>query len=509
MFKSLTWKLAAMMLPAALSAVLLMVMALHNLSRQADAANATFVAKDVVADILPPPLYLIEMRLILSQALEQTISPVEADKAYQRLKGEYDARVSYWQANPPHGLERDLLGSQHTAALTFMTEARRQIIQPLLAGQLDVARAALPQVHALYLSHRQGVDVSVVSGTNMANDAIATMADISKQSPFVMLSLTAVLLTMAGGLFWTVSRKVISQVKQAADLADQVADGNLMVSVQAETRDEVGQLLEALNRMAIGLSTMVNEVRSSAHAIDDAANGIAQDSRTLSSRSEGQGHELSRAVESMTQMSSMVKHSTNTADQAKETASRASTVASQGGEAVHNMVKTMNEIQGSSQRISEIIGVIDGIAFQTNILALNAAVEAARAGEQGRGFAVVASEVRSLAQRSATAAREIKGLITSSVDKVQEGHNVVSQAGSTMASVVDHVQQVHNLIAQISDASQDQLNHIGQVHQAIHTLNASNHDNESLVACLSASADALGAQGTQMMAAVGSFQTKS
>ncbi|NML48581.1 hypothetical protein HHL11_32855 [Ramlibacter sp. G-1-2-2] len=267
-------------------------------------------------------------------------------------------------------------------------------------------------------------------------------------------------------------------------------------------------MLDGLERMTRDLGTLVSGVARSAHTVADASAQIAQGNRDLSQRTEAQATTLEETASSMEELTATVQHNAETAHEANALARGASTVAGRGGEVVGQVVATMDAITASSRRISEIIGVIDGIAFQTNILALNAAVEAARAGEQGRGFAVVASEVRNLAQRSAEAAREIKALIHDSVEKVDAGSRLVGEAGATMTEIVGSVHKVGELIAEIAAASAEQSTGIGQVNSAVSEMEQVVQQNAAAVEQAAAATDALAEEARQMREMIKRFQVE-
>ena len=265
----------------------------------------------------------------------------------------------------------------------------------------------------------------------------------------------ALAVAVAVALGWWITRLITVPVDEAVRATREIANGNLAVSLSVRSRDEIGQLLQGLIEMRDKLAAVVSEVRSNAEGVATASAEIAQGNSDLSGRTESQASALEETAASMEQLGSTVRQNADNARQANQLALNASTVATHGGEVVAQVVDTMRGINDSSRRIADIIGVIDGIAFQTNILALNAAVEAARAGEQGRGFAVVAGEVRSLAQRSADAAKEIKSLITASVERVEQGSQLVDQAGTTMEEVVTAIRRVTDIMGEISAASPD------------------------------------------------------
>ncbi|MDZ7813830.1 MAG: methyl-accepting chemotaxis protein [Ideonella sp.] len=319
-------------------------------------------------------------------------------------------------------------------------------------------------------------------------------------------AMLAVALLFGAGAAVVVTRSITGPMAQAVHVARAVAAGDLQVRVEAQGRDESAQMLQALSDMTHGLATVVGDVRHGADSIATGAAQIAAGNADLSQRTEEQAANLEQTAAAMEQLSATVKHNADTAQQANQLAVSASEVAMRGGVVVDKVVSTMGEISASSKKIGEIIATIDGIAFQTNILALNAAVEAARAGEQGRGFAVVASEVRSLAQRSAEASKEIRSLITGSVEKVQAGSRLVGDAGSTMTEIVAHVRRVADLIGEISHASTEQTTGIGQVSDAVGQLDHVTQQNAALVEQSAAAAESLSHQASKLQVAVQRFQ---
>ena len=317
-------------------------------------------------------------------------------------------------------------------------------------------------------------------------------------------SVAAVLAAIIMG--YLMARSIVNPLNEAVRVAENVAAGDLSTRIQAHSRDETGQLMLALRKMNDNLLDIVGGVRRGTEAITTASGEIASGNLDLSSRTEQQAGSLEETASAMEEMTSTVRQNADNARQANQMAASASQIALQGGEIVGRVVDTMEEINQSSRKIVDIIGVIDGIAFQTNILALNAAVEAARAGEQGRGFAVVATEVRSLAQRSAAAAKEIKSLIDDSVGKVDGGSKLVAEAGATMEQVVSSVRSVTDIVAEISAASAEQSSGIEEINRAITQMDESTQQNAALVEQAAAAANAMQEQAMRLSQTISIFK---
>jgi len=322
----------------------------------------------------------------------------------------------------------------------------------------------------------------------------------------LMWALGAAALGLAAVTAWWITRSITRPVQRALEVANTVAAGDLTSRIEVTTRDEAGQLLQALKTMNESLARTVGTVRLGTDTITVAASEVAAGSQDLSSRTEQQASSLEETASSMEELTSTVKQNADNARQANVLAEAASQVAQRGGAVIGQVVGTMSEIDASAGKINDIIGVIDGIAFQTNILALNAAVEAARAGEQGRGFAVVATEVRNLAQRSAAAAKEIKGLINDSADKVASGSRLVAEAGATMQEIVDSVRRVTDIMGEITSASQEQTAGIEQINGAVVEMDHVTQQNAALVEEAAAAAEAMKEQAANLSAAMAVFR---
>ena len=384
--------------------------------------------------------------------------------------------------------------------------AQGKFIDLVNAGKVDEAKTLLlGDMYAGQKSYFAAVDDMIkFQGTQMdasANDAHAAVASMKLMMTIAMaFALVAAVLM---GL-WII-RAITGPINQAVGIARAVADGDLSQQFEVSGNSETGLLLMALKDMQASLSSVVSNVRQGSEGVSTASAEIASGNHDLSARTESQASALEQTAASMEQLSATVKQNADSARQANQLAASASTVAVKGGEVVAQVVDTMKGINDASRKIADIISVIDGIAFQTNILALNAAVEAARAGEQGRGFAVVASEVRSLAGRSAEAAKEIKTLINASVERVEQGTALVDQAGSTMTEVVSSIKRVTDLMGEISAASNEQSLGVSQVGEAVTQMDQVTQQNAALVEEMAAAASGLQSQAQDLVKVVAVF----
>ena len=384
---------------------------------------------------------------------------------------------------------------------------REQIVKLKKDGQADEANKLLEERFMpsakLYIEKIQ----ALLNTQRGEIDALSKEIEASTASSrTLMVALGAVSALVSMLCAWLLVKSITEPLKLANGLARQVASGDLSVAIDTQRTDELGQLLSNLRDMQTSLVAVVTNVRSGSESVASASSEIAQGNHDLSARTEQQASALEQTAASMEELSSTVKQNADSAREANQLAMQASTVAVHGGEVVGQVVETMKGINESSRKISDIISVIDGIAFQTNILALNAAVEAARAGEQGRGFAVVASEVRSLAGRSAEAAKEIKQLINASVERVEQGTALVDRAGVTMAEVVSAIQRVTSIMGEISVASSEQASGVSQVGAAVNQMDQATQQNAALVEEMAAAASGLKGQAHDLVQVVAVFK---
>ena len=385
--------------------------------------------------------------------------------------------------------------------------SRAELVKTLRSGKVDDATDyLLNQFQKPQLDYFHAAEALIKYQEDlMRTDSAQMEADISNA-----VALTAGLTLVALGIALLISvfitRSITAPVSQAVEIATSVSQGNLSTSIEVHGTDETGQLLTALKNMQTELVRLVRHVRQSSNTVANASAEIAQGNQDLSARTSSQASTLEETAATMEELSSQVKNNADNARQANQMAASASSVAARGGEVVGRVVDTMKEINESSRKIADIIGVIDSIAFQTNILALNAAVEAARAGEQGRGFAVVASEVRSLAGRSAAAAKEIKTLINTSVERVEHGAALVDDAGTTMTEVVSSIRRVSDLVGEISSASDEQAAGAAQIGEAVTEMDQVTQQNAALVEEMAAAASSLKGQAHDLVEVVSVFE---
>jgi len=419
--------------------------------------------------------------------------------ALQKKRAEYEALISEPEEREVYPVFAKLL-SQYELE-------HKKIIAVSHTQDTDQASNMI-RGKSLQLSREMNAALDRLTQVNLAGAVRAgqTADAVHAQARLWVIGLLVGAVALGLGLALWIARIVARPLEDAVKVAQSVAAGDLTSRIEARTTDETGQLLDALKGMNDSLVKIVSEVRTGTDTIATASAQIASGNQDLSSRTEEQASSLEQTAASMEELTSTVKQNADNARQANQLAVSASEVAVKGGSVVSQVVDTMGSINASSKKIVDIIGVIDGIAFQTNILALNAAVEAARAGEQGRGFAVVASEVRSLAQRSAAAAKEIKTLIGDSVEKVEEGSKQVEEAGRTMEEIVGSVKRVTDIMGEITAASQEQTSGIEQINQAITQMDQVTQQNAALVEEASAAAQSLQEQSGSLVQSVSIFK---
>ncbi|MFG6414018.1 methyl-accepting chemotaxis protein [Roseateles sp. DC23W] len=392
------------------------------------------------------------------------------------------------------------LRQRYIAARDALTAAKK-------AGEAEQAKQIFDQqfmpASAAYLD---GIKAVAQQQRDQLDAAMQRLQAANRNARIGLLVFALFTLAAGGALAWWLTRSITRPLHEAAQVADAIANFDLTQQIHPVGQDETGRLLRSLQRMQAALLKLIGEVRGSTDSISTASSEIATGNLDLSQRTEQTASNLQNAASSLSELTGTVKQTADAAMTANQLASSAAAVAQQGGEAVSQVVATMDQISHSSRKINEIIGTIDGIAFQTNILALNAAVEAARAGEQGRGFAVVAGEVRLLAQRSAEAAKEIKSLISASVERVDSGMQQVQAAGATMTEIVASVQRVTDIIGEISAAAREQSEGIAAVNGSVVQLDQMTQQNAALVEQAAAAADSLREQSSRLADAIGVFK---
>ena len=491
---------------------LMVALALLGLSRMAQIQQSL---NGIVDDNNLQIKSIIEMRqsvmnvALTSRNMVLTSDADEIESEFDRIADDRDEYGAHAE-----NMERMVTSAAGKALLAKIAGARA-VTDPLtdkaasLAREQKQAEAVAVLINEVRPNQRKWInalDQMVRSQEKLADYASIAANASYKNARLLTLLLAGAALVMGIASAWFVTRSITGPLKEAVTVARRVSDGDLTARIRVNSRDEVGQLMQALKDMNDSLVKIVGQVRTGTDTIAAASDEIATGNMDLSSRTEQQASSLEETASAMEELTSTVKQNGDNALQANQLAQAASQVAVKGGAVVSQVVQTMGSINHSSKKIVDIIGVIDGIAFQTNILALNAAVEAARAGEQGRGFAVVATEVRSLAQRSSAAAKEIKVLIDASVEKVDAGAKLVDQAGATMAEIVGSVKLVTDIMGEIAAASQEQTLGIDQVNQAIGLMDQATQQNAALVEQAVGAANSLQTQALHLAQVVSVFK---
>jgi len=479
---------------------------LSQLNRQMDDVIHDKYPKTVIAGDITDQINLVarSVRNILllkdpAQIKSENDRIVGAEKAIQQQLAELDKRLTDDQSR---ALLANLLVTQKNY-LEKRDQVLKLVAQGTKEGAIDMLIGDVRPVQSAYMG---AVDNLIKKQHEMMQAAGEEVDRNYQHASNMLIALAAAGLALSAFIAFTITRSITRPLNRAVAVAVAVAAGDLTSHIDSSGKDETAQLLGALKTMNDNLQTIVRQVRQGTDTIATASSEIATGNMDLSSRTEQQAGSLEETASAMEQLTATVRQNADNARQANQLAVSASEVAIQGGSVVGQVVDTMESINASSRKIVDIISVIDGIAFQTNILALNAAVEAARAGEQGRGFAVVASEVRSLAQRSASAAKEIKALINDSVEKVGNGSKLVAQAGTTMDEVVSSVRRVTDIVGEITSAGQEQSDGIEQINLAITQMDETTQQNAALVEQAAAAAQSLQDQAGHLAQVVSVFK---
>ena len=473
--------------------------------------NASFSAVNVVPsyddlDSVIQTLYGMRLRSwkLFAENNKDNIPAFQQDMVARREEIE-KTLIGYEKSNVFNDTDKSMLLEDRRVIAEYFTlvekisttfkESNAEEATKLLIANQPTINAAVDKI----IKHREYNRMLGVNGNEIA---LKTLKNANWMS--IALGLFALVITSAIAL--SLTRKIKTSLDQAIGVAEKIADGDLTTQILVSGNDEIAQLMTSLSVMSKNLENICTELRHSTDAISTASTEIASGNLDLSSRTEQQAGALEETASSMEEMTSTVKQNSDNANHASKLAHTASTVATEGGKIVYEVVDTMGEINDSAKKIVDIISVIDGIAFQTNILALNAAVEAARAGEQGRGFAVVATEVRNLAHRSASAAKEIKTLIDTSVEKVDAGSKLVHQAGVAMSNIVSSIKKVNDVVNEISSANHEQSEGIEQINQAVIQMDETTQQNAALVEQTAAAASSLQDQAHKLKEVVSVFK---
>ncbi|MBS0536306.1 MAG: methyl-accepting chemotaxis protein [Proteobacteria bacterium] len=455
--------------------------------------------KDLVADILPPPLYVIEAYLEAMRAAHFETPLADVKKRMAELRKDYDTRRAYWQAsNLDADIRNKLTEASHAHVEKFWTAFDSKLVPAIKDNDAAAAKAALAELTAIYNEHRAVIDQTVTAANALTEKVEAESSGLSRMAIWSVAGVDAALFLLLIIGIASIIRRLVNPLAVLGEGLAHLSSGNLTARITQKMPPEYKQLQDNLNSAIDKLNAVIGSVKRSARDVTSASAEISTSTTDLSQRTEEQAATLEQTSASMEEISSIVKSNADSAKRAADSAKLTQEVANRGGDVVAKAVTAMARIEDSSRKIADIIGVIDEIARQTNLLALNAAVEAARAGEAGRGFAVVASEVRSLAQRSSQAAKDIKDLITNSSGEVKDGVDLVNRAGASLTEIVTSIKQVATIVAEIANASAEQASGIEQINKALTQMDEVTQQNSALVEENAATAKTLEEQARSM-----------
>jgi len=470
------------------------------------------VGKDVLADILPPPLYILESFLVAHQIGSSQKDSERADlvQRLNSLRKDFETRITYWDDNLNEGkLKNSLQGDARSTAQRFFELLDKEFIPAARTSDSPtIARLLSEDLAHAYADHRAAIDAAVAAANDFSSASVADAAEKIRNEQLTLLMLGGIVLAFGLGFGVYVSKGVSTPLAHTMEVLEKVAKGNLSVEAEVDAEDEVGRTARSLNEALRQVESAMREVSRTAQELGNSSQQLASSANEISSGAQRQASSLEQTSASLEQMTANVRQSADSAQEACRVAESARGVAQKGGSVVGRAVQAMSEIHESSRKIAEIITTIDEIAFQTNLLALNAAVEAARAGEQGKGFAVVASEVRNLALRSAKAAKEIKALIDDSVRRVDNGTALVNESGASLTGIVSAVERVTQIVKEMANGTREQSIGIEQVSQAVSEMDKVTQTNAAQTEELSAAAETLKEQARMLTQLMSQFEVR-